>query len=111
MRFSSMKTHESLNNRVMVITGASSGIGRAAARAFAERGANLVLAARRVRALNLVAAECEKLGVKTSVVPTDGTDSSAMENLARVAMDTFGAIDVWINNAGVGLFGAFVELT
>lgn len=104
-----MKTFASLNNRVVVITGASSGIGRETACAFADRGANLVLAARRERALNLVAAECEKRGVRAVVVPTDVTDAKAMERLARVAMDTYGAIDVWINNAGVGLFGAFVD--
>lgn len=104
-----MKIWETLQNRVVVITGASSGIGRATARAFAERGAKVVLAARRARALHVVAAECERLGASTAVVPTDVTDAAGMENLARVAAETFGGIDIWINNAGVGLFGPFVS--
>ena len=103
-----MNPRESLQSRTVVITGASSGIGRAAARAFAERGANLVLAARRPRALHLVANECQRLGVSAIVVPTDVTDAAAMAKVASLAIETFGAIDVWINNAGVGLFGPFV---
>ncbi|PTY05104.1 short chain dehydrogenase [Opitutaceae bacterium EW11] len=103
-----MKTaFQSLTDRVVVITGASSGIGRAAARAFAQRGAHVVLAARRERALRKVATECEQLGVRALAVSTDVTDADAVARLAEAAMAAFRRIDVWINNAGVGLFGPF----
>lgn len=85
---------------IVVITGASSGIGEAAARALAERGHRLVLAARRVDRLQALAAE---LGARTEVVvvPTDVADRAQVEALARRAGEHFGGIDVWINNAGI----------
>lgn len=100
----------SLGARVVVLTGASSGIGRATALALAEQGATLVLAARDRAALETVAAACEGLGADTLVVPTDVTDPAAMRALADAAIERFGAIDVWINNAGVGVVGRFDEI-
>jgi short-subunit dehydrogenase len=94
---------------VVVITGASSGIGRATARAFAERGASLVLAARRSTLLREVADECEEMGGRAMAVPTDVTDVNAVFALAKAAEETFGRIDVWVNNAGVGVFGPYTE--
>src|SRR5687767_11981252 len=98
-----------LEGSVALITGASSGIGRASARAFAERRATLVLAARREQPLREVAAECERLGGRALAVPTDVTDEAAVRALARRAVETFGRIDVWVNNAAVTLFGRFEE--
>jgi short-subunit dehydrogenase len=98
-----------LRNATVVITGASSGIGKAAALAFARRGANLALAARRLPALEEVAYLCEQLGVRAIAVEADVTEFEAMERLAQRAMEAFGRIDVWINNAGTGLFGAFPD--
>jgi NAD(P)-dependent dehydrogenase (short-subunit alcohol dehydrogenase family) len=92
---------------VVVITGASSGIGRATALAFARQRARLVLAARNAEALELVAAQCSRLGAQTLVVPTDVADAKAVRALAAAALRRFGGIDVWVNNVGVGAVGRF----
>ena len=100
-----------LTDCVVVITGASSGIGRATAHAFAREGARLALAARRAEALSDAARECEGHGAHGVIaVPTDVTDADAVERLADQTVDAFGRIDVWVNNAGVVLFGRFEEV-
>lgn len=104
-----MSDKRSLDGAVVVITGASSGIGRAAAQAFAGEGARVVLAARDENALAEVADECQQLGARALVVPTDVTQSEALQHLADRALEFAGRIDVWINNAGVGSVGGFEE--
>jgi short-subunit dehydrogenase len=96
-----------LKNKIIVITGASSGAGRAAAFEFSRYGTKLVLAARNEVALNEVKEECEQLGAEVLVVPTDTSEARAMIALANAANDTFGSIDIWINNAGVLAAGDF----
>ena len=98
-----------MRNRVVVITGASSGFGRGAAVKFAEAGAKVVLAARRRRELKEVARECEQLGSKALVVDTDVSNSGEVRELAERAVEKFGRIDVWVNNAGVGAVGKFED--
>lgn len=96
-------------NRVIVITGASSGIGRATALALAKKGAHVVLAARREDPLEDLARECEALGVRALVVPTDVSDAEAVRHLASEAVRAFGHFDAWVNNAGVYLMGRLEE--
>ena len=101
--------HE-VNGRVVVITGASSGIGRATALKFAEAGDTVVVAARRKNLLNELVDECEELGTEALAVETDVSDMDSMEKLAKTAEKKFGRIDVWVNDAGVGAVGKFDEI-
>lgn len=96
-------------DRVIVITGASSGIGRATALALAKKGAHVVLAARREEPLDDLARECEALGARALVVPTDVSDANAVRHLGDAALAAFGHFDAWINNAGVYLMGRLEE--
>lgn len=97
-----------LKDAVVVISGASSGVGQATAEEFARRGAKLVLAARAAAALQNVAKTCREAGAEVLVAPTDVTDADAVKELARKAM-SFGRIDVWFSNVGVGAVGRFEE--
>lgn len=98
-----------IKDSVIVITGASSGIGRATALDFAKQGATLLLAARREAPLQELAVECSRLGGQALAVPTDTTNEEAVQALARRAVETFGRLDVWVNNAAVTLFARFEE--
>jgi len=99
-----------LKGATVVITGASSGIGRATAEAFAREGARLVLAARDLSALKAVAARCRDLGApEAKAVETDVTDSGDVKRLLSKAKSLSGRIDVWVSNVGVGAVGKFVD--
>ena len=95
----------SLKNKTVVITGASSGIGRAAALAFAWRGANLVIAARRAELLEEVARECRGLGVQCHAIVADVTRREDCKRL----IDAAGNVDVLVNNAGFAIFDAIED--
>ena len=97
-----------LQNRVVVVTGASSGIGEACAVAFAEKGASVVLAARRAERL---AGLVERLGDAALAVTTDVTDEAAVQNLFNRAVERFGTVDVLINNAGIADSTAVYEMS
>lgn len=97
-----------IQDQVVVITGASSGIGRETAIAFGMRGASVVLAARSETALAEVAREVERLGGKALPVPVDVGDWPQVERLAEAAIARFGRIDTWVNNAAVSAY-AMVE--
>jgi short-subunit dehydrogenase len=94
-----------ISEQVIVITGASSGIGLATARAAAERGAKLVLGARSQETLEGIAEELRSRGAEVIAVRADVTLRSDLEQLANRALIEFGRIDTWINNAGVSIYG------
>lgn len=104
-----MNQQETIIGKTIVITGASSGAGRAAALEFAQQQCALVLASRNEPVLNELAAECRELGAEVLVMPTDVTDPKAMIALANVANDWNDGLYAWINNAGVLAAGPFDE--
>lgn len=93
--------NDPINSKVVIITGASSGLGEATAQRLAERGAKLVLAARREDRLKSLTEELTAKGAEVTWQVTDVTDSQQVESLAALAKKTFGRIDVLINNAGL----------
>lgn len=99
-----------LERKVIVVTGASSGIGRATALLCARGGARLVLAARRQDALDDVAELCRASGGDAIAVAADVTEPGALRSLAKTAVDRYGGIDVWINNAGIYAIGPFEDV-
>lgn len=103
------KTNQ-LTNKVIVVTGASSGFGKGAALKFAEAGATVVLAARREDLLGELASACEAAGGKALAIPTDVSKLNEVEQLARTTVTQCGRIDVWVNNAGAGAIGRFQEI-
>ncbi len=90
-----------LKNKVAIITGASSGIGEATAKALAAEGAKVVLAARRVERLEKLKDEIESAGGQAIAVKTDVVNRKEVENMAKEALGAFGKIDILINNAGL----------
>lgn len=96
--------------RTYVVTGASSGLGRGVALELASYGANVVLAARRTEALDRVAAEVRAAGGQPLVVTADVSGPDQVQRLAAAAVERFGRIDVWINNAAVGAIGRFEDI-
>lgn len=100
-------THKS---RVVVITGASAGVGRAVARRFAQEGYSLGLLARGTTGLQATLKEVEMLGAKAVAIPTDVSDAEAVESAAEQVERALGPIDVWINNATVTVFAPFEQV-
>ncbi|MBA4863592.1 glucose 1-dehydrogenase [Streptomyces sp. PSKA54] len=98
-----------LAGRTAVVTGAASGIGRQTAITFAQAGADVVLADITESSLGETAASVRQLGRTATVVPTDVSDRTAVDRLAKAALDAHGQIDVWANIAGVIRYGAIAD--
>lgn len=96
---------------VVVVTGASAGVGRATARLFAKKGADVALIARGIDGLNAAKREVEALGRRVLVIPVDVSDADALENAATNAEQELGPIDVWANVAMVSVFSPFLKMT
>jgi short-subunit dehydrogenase len=99
-----------LRGKTVVITGGTSGVGRAAAEAFALEGCNVVIAARGQEGLDETVALCHDLEVVALGVQTDVSDAQQVQHLAEQALQFNGRIDIWINNAGVMASGKFEEI-
>jgi NAD(P)-dependent dehydrogenase (short-subunit alcohol dehydrogenase family) len=104
-----MPLRRPLSESVVVVTGASGGIGAATSLALAAQGSTVVLAARREDALREVAGRCADAGGRAVVVPTDVSDPAAVAALAAAARAQEGRIDAWVNNAGVGLYAGLAD--
>ena len=95
---------------VAVVTGASAGVGRAVAHAFARRGAHIGLLARDEQGLRATAREVEALGGSAVVVPADVADFAQVDGAADQVEAALGPIDIWINNAMATVFARFVDV-
>ncbi|MDQ3926024.1 MAG: SDR family oxidoreductase [Actinomycetota bacterium] len=101
---------QTLKGKVVVVTGASSGIGEATARALAARGAAVVLAARNEEKLRFLEREILASGDQALAVKTDVEDEASVEAMVERTVGEFGALDILVNNAGLGLSGRVAEL-
>lgn len=101
-----------IDEQIVVIVGASHGIGRRTAERFAERGARLVLAARGIDSLREVEAACRTAGAAdVAVHQADASNAGEMEGLAAAAIDRFGGLDSWVHVAGIDMWSTFEETT
>jgi len=106
-----MKRRAAIDGKVVIVTGASSGIGESTAREFAQAGAITVLAARRVERLERLQDEIEQMGGRALAVPTDLTDDDQITNLVQTTLSAFGRIDVLANIAGWAFYDWYEELS
>jgi len=97
--------------KIVLITGASSGIGRASAVQFAKKGAKLILIARNKEKLNQVSEDLKKYNVSTFAYECDVSDKLQVNKISKIILDQFGSIDILVNNAGFAVYGSVSNLT
>ena len=100
-----------LDNKVAIITGGNAGVGKEIAKLFASEGAKVVISARRQQVLEEAAKEIEAAGGTVLCVPTDISKVDDVKNLVSKTVETFGQLDILINNAGISLTGLFTDVT
>ncbi|MBT5200579.1 MAG: SDR family NAD(P)-dependent oxidoreductase [Thaumarchaeota archaeon] len=98
-------------NKTILITGASSGIGKQTAIEFAKNGANLILVARRKEKLDLVAQELEKFQTLVIVCPCDVSDKDQVKEMSKIVLEKFDSVDILVNNAGFAIYGLVSDLS
>src|SRR5437868_5436446 len=99
-----------ISGSVIVVTGAASGIGRATSLALAHKNAKLVLAVRNDEVISDLLAECDQLGAEPIVVKVDTAEREQVDEVARKAIEAYGTIDAWINNAACFMVGRFDQV-
>ncbi len=99
-----------MKDKVVIVTGAGRGIGKAIALRFAEEHCRLVLASRTKKEIDKVADEVRREGAEALAVPTDVSKEDQVDRLVKTAHKTFGRIDVLVNNAGFGIFSKVAEM-
>src|SRR4051794_26768247 len=102
---------DDLKGKVALVTGASRGIGRASALAFAKEGVHIVATARNQAELNSLVDECTVLGVKAVAIPADATSADDVNKLKEEALKAFPQIDILVNNAGVAKYSSLLGLS
>src|SRR5260221_2513956 len=102
---------ENLKDKVALITGASRGIGRACAIAYAKEGVHIIATARNEPELKSLVQECKKLGVKAVGIPTDVTKETDVKRLKEAALKAFPQVDILVNNTGVAKYATLLDLT
>lgn len=102
---------KSIDQQVVVIVGASSGIGRSAALAFAKRGAKVAVAARNQKGLDSLVEEIVRSGGEAIAIPADVADFDRVREIAQQTVEVFGGIDTWVHNAAVGMVAPFDDVT
>jgi len=102
--------YESMKDKVVIITGASSGIGKALAYEFGNKGSIVVLASRNLKCLHEISADLQEQGITAFAVQTDVTSEKDCRELIEKTVDKFGQIDVLINNAGISMRALFIDL-
>ena len=98
-------------DKVVLITGASSGIGRASAIKFAKKGASIILVARKKEKLEQVAKDLKKFNISTLVCKCDVSDKSQVKKMSKTVLEKYESVDVLVNNAGFAIYGSVSKLT